>query len=228
MLGLVFFAGFKILEFCRFRAFGISKNLSTFAALPILRMCFRRAVCLCCINWLDFVIARRGIGIGVYRAAGDCEGHGVADGVGKAFASKNAQRTTICNAFKLHTIVIRGHSAGRISCSLAFHNFKELWDIYIITVPYSRSVNPEIFYLLCKRRACFRTCRKCCSLSNSYGNIFRLLGKRDRNLVRAVSAADDSAQIKFRQCAHRHERNEHQRHHQQTDNAFFHCVPPKF
>ena len=107
MLGLILFAGFKILEFCRFRAFGISKNLSTFAALPILRMCFRRAVCLCCINWLDFVIAHRGFGarrrsrsrrgcrcrcrrrlnaragawrgIGVYRAAGDCESHGIAE-----------------------------------------------------------------------------------------------------------------------------------------------------
>ena len=144
MLGFVFFAGFKILEFCRFRAFGISKNLSTFAALPILRMCFRRAVCLCCINYLDFVLACRGIGarrrsrrgcgcrrrlnaragawrgvgIGVYRAAGDCEGHGVAES--QVFGNIN------CNTQKCFCLIIVHSTAdfhillGNTSQRLAF------------------------------------------------------------------------------------------------------------
>ena len=197
-------------------------------------MCFRRAVCLCCINWLDFVIARRGIGarrrsrrgcgcgcrrrlnartgawrgvgIGVYRAAGDCEGHGVAE-------SQISWEYHFCI---VHSTADFHIPLGCKSQRLAFAQFCFLKNIFnVCNTDFIRidliCIKPQIF----KVRA-VRICGsdlKCNRLADCCTFIRRLL---------CYSG------ITCRQRAHRHERNEHQRHHQQTDNAFFHCVPPKF
>ena len=214
VLGLVFFAGLKILELCFFRTCGIGKYLSAFVALPILRMCFRSAVCLCRINNLDIVIACRGIGIGVYRAAGDCEGHGIAES--QVFGNIN------CNSKNRFCLIIVHSTAdfhillGCKSQRLAFAQFCFLKNIFnVCNTDFIRidliCIKPQIF----KVRA-VRICGsdlKCNRLADCCTFIRRLLC---------------NSGIACRQRAHRHERNEHQRHHQQTDNAFFHYVPPKF
>ena len=204
-------------------------------------MCFRRAVCLCRINNLDIVIARRGLGarrrgrrgcrcrsrlnaragarrgIGIHRAAGDCEGHGVAES--QVFGNINCNPQNCFCLIIVHSAadfhILLGNKSQRLAfaelCGLNFiYCVLNIRKVYVICIDFI-CIKPQIFKV-CAVRICGSDF-KCNRLADCCAHIGRLL--RYRGIVR-------------RQRAHRHERNEHQRHHQQADNTFFHYVPPKF